>query len=48
MLGLWTPKVGDEYDGRIGLTLGLFAYVVAAVVAGLTAVLIAFGLYDPG
>ena len=48
VLGLWRPKAGDGYDGRIALTAGLFGYVVAAVIVGLAAVLVAFGLYYPG
>lgn len=47
-LGLWSPKEGDEYDGRIALTLELFAYTLATGFTALAVVVIAIAVAFPG
>ena len=48
LLGLWSPKEGDEYDGRIALTLGTSTYAVATGVLGLVLVVVVIAVGFPG
>ncbi|WP_053947041.1 hypothetical protein [Halolamina sediminis] len=46
--GYWAPKTGDEYDGRIALTLGLVSYVVATAALGFLALVAIIAIGFPG
>ena len=47
-LGIWRPTEGEEYDGRIALTLELFVYAVATGVTALAVVVVAIAVAFPG
>lgn len=47
-LGVWSPKEGEEYDGRIALTLELFVYALATGFTALAVVVIAIAVAFPG
>lgn len=46
--GRWRPKQGEEYDGRIALTLGVFTYAVATGALAFVAVIVIIAVGFPG
>ena len=48
LLGLWSPREGEEYDGRIALTLGVITYGIATGVMALVAVIVVIAVGFPG
>lgn len=46
--GYWTPKTGEEYDGRIALTLGTVSYVVGTAAIGFLALVAIIAIGFPG
>ncbi|GAB7094011.1 hypothetical protein JCM30237_11630 [Halolamina litorea] len=47
-LGHWHPKADGEYDGRIALTLELFAYVAATGALAFVVLVVAIAVGFPG
>ena len=48
LLGVWSPSERGEYDGRIALTLELFAYTAATGVLALVVLVAAIAVGFPG
>lgn len=48
LAGYWTPKTGEEYDGRIALSLGVVSYIVATAALGFLALVAIIAIGFPG
>lgn len=48
LAGYWLPKTGEEYDGRIALTLGVVSYVIATAALGFLTLIAALAFGFPG